>query len=92
MKACFALLANESIENFACNMMLNAHRLGNLGLYSGRIPHHISLKQPFSINNISEIEDFLMILLRLLNYLQLILLTLNFGILVFLELKPEQSC
>lgn len=58
MKVVFALLANDIAENLACKIMLDAHRKGGLGLLSGRVPHHISLKQPFSITSIEDIEHY----------------------------------
>lgn len=58
MKVVFGLLANDIVENMACNIMLDAHRIGNLGLLSARVPHHISLKQPFSITNLRDIETY----------------------------------
>jgi len=58
MKVVFALLANDIVENLACKIMLDAHRKGGLGLLSGRVPHHISLKQPFSITSFEDIEDY----------------------------------
>lgn len=58
MKVVFALLANDIVENLACKIMLNAHREGSLGLLSGRVPHHISLKQPFSITCFEDLESY----------------------------------
>jgi 2'-5' RNA ligase len=58
MKVVFALLADDIVENLACKIMLDAHRIGDLGLLSGRVPHHISLKQPFSITCIEDVEHY----------------------------------
>jgi 2'-5' RNA ligase len=58
MKVVFALLANDIVENLACKIMLDAHREGSLGLLSGRVPYHISLKQPFSITCLDDLESY----------------------------------
>lgn len=58
MKVVFALLANDIVENLACKIMFDAHRKGSLGLLSGRVPHHISLKQPFSITCFEDVEHY----------------------------------
>lgn len=58
MKVVFALLANDLIENLASKIMFDAHKKGGLGLFSGRVPHHISLKQPFSIASFEDIERY----------------------------------
>lgn len=50
MKATFVLLADVEAENFGRKCMLEAHRAGNLGFEMARLPHHISLKQPFTIS------------------------------------------
>ena len=51
MKATFVLLADVEAENFGRKCMLEAHRAGAFGFEMARLPHHISLKQPFKIPN-----------------------------------------
>lgn len=58
MKATIVLIANNEIEHYGKKLMLEAHKLGNLGFEMARLPEHISLKQPFSISNIEEFESF----------------------------------
>ena len=38
--------------------MLGAHKLGDLRFEMARLPQHVSLKQPFSIPSLEEMEDF----------------------------------
>ncbi len=56
MKATIVLLADVEAENFGRKCMLEAHLVGNVGFEMARLPHHISLKQPFKIPNLNEIE------------------------------------
>ena len=58
MKATFVLIANNETENMGRKIMLEAHRKGDLGFEMARLPHHVSLKQPFKINDIDEIERY----------------------------------
>ena len=57
MKATIVLIANDEIENYGRKLMLDAHKAGNLGFEMARLPQHISLKQPFLIPNLEEIEE-----------------------------------
>jgi 2'-5' RNA ligase len=57
MKATIVLLADIEAENFGRKCMLEAHRTGNVGFEMARLPHHISLKQPFRIPNLDRMED-----------------------------------
>lgn len=56
MKVTFVLIADVEAENFGRECMLEAHRAGNLGFEMARLPHHISLKQPFKISNLGAVE------------------------------------
>lgn len=58
MKATIVLIADDDAENFGRKLMLNAHRYGNMGFEMARLPQHVSLKQPFSILNLDEMESF----------------------------------
>lgn len=58
MKATFVLIASNEIENMAKKVMLEAHQKGGLGFEMARLPHHVSLKQPFIIDDLDEIERY----------------------------------
>jgi 2'-5' RNA ligase len=58
MKATIVLIANDEIENYGRKLMLDAHKAGNLGFEMARLPQHVSLKQPFSIRSLEEMEEF----------------------------------
>lgn len=58
MKATIVLIASNEIENMGRKIMLEAHQKGDLGFEMARLPHHVSLKQPFTINDIYEIERY----------------------------------
>lgn len=58
MKATIVLIADNEAENFGRRLMLEAHKCGKLGFEMARLPQHVSLKQPFSINNLDEMEAF----------------------------------
>lgn len=45
-------------ENFGRKMMLEAHKHGKMGFEMARLPQHVSLKQPFSIPNLEDMEGF----------------------------------
>lgn len=57
MKATIVLLADIEGENFGRKCMLDANRAGNVGFEMARLPHHISLKQPFKIPNLERMEQ-----------------------------------
>lgn len=58
MKATIVLIADNEAENFGRRLMLDAHRAGDLGFEMARLPQHVSLKQPFSIPSLEEMEEF----------------------------------
>lgn len=58
MKATFVLIASNETENMARKLMLEAHKKGDLGFEMARLPHHVSLKQPFNISDLDEVENF----------------------------------
>lgn len=58
MKATIVLIANNEAENFGRKMMLEANKHGGMGFEMARLPQHVSLKQPFSIPNLEEMEEF----------------------------------
>ena len=56
MKATIVLIADDAAENFGRKLMLEAHKLGKMGFEMARLPQHVSLKQPFSISNLEDVE------------------------------------
>lgn len=58
MKATIVLIADNDAENYGRNLMLEAHKHGKMGFEMARLPQHVSLKQPFSIPNLEEMEAF----------------------------------
>lgn len=58
MKATIVLIAGNEAENFGRKMMLKAHQYGNVGFEMARLPQHVSLKQPFIIPNLEDMELF----------------------------------
>lgn len=58
MKATIVLIADSAAENYGRKLMLAAHKAGGMGFEMARLPQHVSLKQPFSISNLAEMEDF----------------------------------
>lgn len=59
MKATIVFIADNEAENYGRKLMLEAHRIGNLGFEMARLPQHVSLKQPFAISSLDEMEKFL---------------------------------
>jgi 2'-5' RNA ligase len=59
MKAAFALLANTEIHNAVRKLAWDIHRKYHTGIDLGRLPPHISLKQPFDIRNLAPLEAYL---------------------------------
>lgn len=57
MKATFVLLADIQAANFGRRCMLEANRAGDVGFEMARLPHHISLKQPFIISDLEMLEN-----------------------------------
>lgn len=58
MKATIVLIAENDAENFGRKMMLEAHKHGQMGFEMARLPQHVSLKQPFVIPNLEEMEEY----------------------------------
>lgn len=58
MKATIVLIADNEAENFGRKLMLDAHCCGKMGFEMARLPQHVSLKQPFAISSLEEIECF----------------------------------
>lgn len=58
MKATIVLIADNYTANRASKLLLEANRIGELGFEMTRLPFHVSLKQPFEIKNLDEVEEF----------------------------------
>lgn len=58
MKATIVLIADMEAENFGRRLMLEAHRYGRMGFEMARLPQHVSLKQPFAIPDLKNMETF----------------------------------
>lgn len=58
MKATIVLIADDEVENYGRKILLEAHRIGKVGFEMTRLPFHVSLKQPFVVPSLEEIEDF----------------------------------
>lgn len=58
MKATIVLIADHDAENYGRKLMLEAHKHGKMGFEMARLPQHVSLKQPFSIPNLEDMEVF----------------------------------
>lgn len=58
MKATIVLIADHDAENYGRKLMLEAHRYGGMGFEMARLPQHVSLKQPFAIPSLENMEVF----------------------------------
>ena len=58
MKATIVLIADNDAENYGRKLMLEAHRYGKTGFEMARLPQHVSLKQPFAIPDLENMEAF----------------------------------
>jgi len=59
MKAAFALLANSDVHNFVRRLSWQIHQKYRTGTRHASLPPHISLKQPFSVSDLSALEDYM---------------------------------
>jgi 2'-5' RNA ligase len=59
MKAAFALLANDEIHNVVRKLSWEIHQKYRTGTRHASLPPHVSLKQPFRINNLPALEDYM---------------------------------
>lgn len=58
MKATIVYLADTETENYGGRLMLGLHKIAGMGFEAARLPLHVSLKQPFKVPGLDEIEDF----------------------------------
>ena len=52
------MIADNEAENYGRKLMLCAHRAGGMGFEMARLPQHVSLKQPFVIPDLDQMEEF----------------------------------
>lgn len=52
------MFCNVEPENYGRKLMLEAHRHGRIGFEMARLPQHVSLKQPFAIPGLENMEVF----------------------------------
>jgi 2'-5' RNA ligase len=57
MKAGFAILADPSIHNYARKLALNLALQYRVDYHAALLPPHISLKQPFVVDDLDKLED-----------------------------------
>lgn len=58
MKATFALLADHATHNVVRKLAWQLHHTYGIGLRASRLPPHISLKQPFTIDDVATLEAY----------------------------------
>ena len=59
MKAAFALLADYATHNAVRKLAWQMYQNYGISLETSRLPPHVSLKQPFDIPNISDLEEYM---------------------------------
>ena len=59
MKATFVLLANLEVHNFVRKLSWDIHQKYRTGTRHASLPPHISLKQPFSISDLTALERYM---------------------------------
>ena len=58
MKATIVIIADNDAENYGRKQMVEANRYGKMGGEMARLPQHVSLKQPFVIPSLENMEVF----------------------------------
>lgn len=58
MKAAFALLVDHTIHNFMRKLAVDIHTRYHIGFQASVLPAHISLKQPFQIYSLADVEAY----------------------------------
>jgi hypothetical protein len=56
MKAAIAILADYPIQNLTRRMVFEMSQLGELEFFGSQLPAHVSLKQPFTFENMDQLE------------------------------------
>lgn len=58
MKVTFALLVDPYLHNSARRLAYEIHREHGVGFYGAQLPPHISLKQPFHVTDLRQMEAY----------------------------------
>jgi len=59
MKAAIALLSNFHVQNVARRMVYETNRYAGIKFFGSLLPAHVSLKQPFTFEDMDLLEDWL---------------------------------
>ena len=59
MKATFALLTNHEIHNIVRSLSWEIHQRYHTGTRHASLPPHVSLKQPFHIDDLAPLENYM---------------------------------
>jgi 2'-5' RNA ligase len=59
MKAAIVLLADYKIQNFARRVVFELERKYQINFFASMLPSHVSLKQPFSFEDMGRLESYL---------------------------------
>ncbi len=58
MRAAFALLVDRRTYNFMRKLAVEIHTVYQTGFGGALLPPHVSLKQPFEITDLAQVEAF----------------------------------
>ncbi len=58
MKTAFALLVDHNVHNFIRKLAIDVHLKYQIDFLASLLPPHVSLKQPFEISSLAEIEAY----------------------------------
>jgi 2'-5' RNA ligase len=58
MKAAFALLVDHNAHNFIRKLVVDIHSKYRIGFLASLLPSHVSLKQPFEVSSLPEVETY----------------------------------
>jgi hypothetical protein len=59
MKAAIALLSDFHVQNIARRMVYEIHQLAGIKFFGSLLPAHVSLKQPFTFEDMDSLEEWL---------------------------------
>jgi 2'-5' RNA ligase len=58
MKAAIALISDYAVQNIARRMVYELQQFGDVRFYASSLPSHVSLKQPFTFENMDVLENW----------------------------------
>lgn len=58
MKAAIVLLADYEVQNFVRRMVVELNQKYQVSFFASHLPVHVSLKQPFSFENLGKLENY----------------------------------